>query len=340
MREWTDLFVGLEEASESSTATAVATSTANEAERTGRWFRKLRENLAKSRTAMVQQIATVAFDPGDAKVWEHIEEGLIAADVGVPSTVAIVERLEGEAAAGRLTTGEQLARALRTIAAELMQTEQSDRIDVRENPAVLLMVGVNGTGKTTTIGKLASRFAQHNKKVVIAAADTFRAAAAEQLAVWAERAGAEFVRTKEGGDPAAVAFDAIAKAREVGADVVLIDTAGRLHTKTNLMQELEKIRRVIERQMPGAPHETLLSIDATTGQNGLRQAQEFAGTAHVTGVVLTKLDGSAKGGIAVAIANELGLPIKLVGIGEGLDDLQPFDTDDFLGALFPDDLLG
>lgn len=288
---------------------------------------------------MTAQIAVVAFDPTDAATWERIEEGLIAADVGVSSTVAIVERLEAEAAAGRLVTSSDLAGALRTVAAELMQTDRSERIDLGAQPTVILMVGVNGTGKTTTIGKLAARLSQHGRRVVVAAGDTFRAAAAEQLEVWAQRSNAAFVRTKEGGDPAAVAWDAIETAREQGADVVLLDTAGRLHTKGNLMAELEKVRRVLGQRLPGAPHETLLSIDATTGQNGMRQAKEFAGAVDVDGIVLTKLDGSAKGGIAVAIAHELGIPVKLVGIGEGVDDLQPFDVDDFLAALFPDDLL-
>jgi fused signal recognition particle receptor len=331
MRDWDDLFVGLGPLDDSAVAT-------QDEKRSG-WVRRLRDNLSRSRQAMAQQIAVVAFDAADASTWERIEEGLIAADVGVTSTVEIVQRLEGEASAGRLTTGEQLGAALRTIGADLMRTETSDRIDLSSTPTVVLMVGVNGTGKTTTIGKLAARLGQHGKKVVIGAGDTFRAAAAEQLAVWAERSGAEFVRTKEGGDSAAVAYDAVKSALDTGADVVLIDTAGRLHTKTNLMEELSKVRRVIGGLLEGAPHETLLSIDATTGQNGMRQAMEFAKSVDVTGVVLTKLDGSAKGGIAVAIANELGIPIKLVGVGESLDDLQPFDADDFLAALFPDDLL-
>jgi fused signal recognition particle receptor len=336
MRSWDDLFVGL-----GSGGVATATEAGDESgeKKRGRWMRRFKDSLSRSRQAMAQQIATVAFDPGDAGSWERIEEGLIAADVGVTSTVAIVEKLEGEAAAGKLTTGQELAEGLRRVAGELIRTERSERIDLTPSPTVLLMVGVNGTGKTTTIGKLSSRLAQHGKKVVIGAGDTFRAAAAEQLAVWAERSGADFVRTKEGGDPAAVAYDAVQRAIDTGADVVLIDTAGRLHTKTNLMQELEKVRRVVEKQLPGAPHEVLLTIDATTGQNGMRQAQEFSSFVDVTGVVLTKLDGSAKGGIAVAISNELGIPIKLVGIGESLDDLQPFDATDFLQALFPDDLL-
>jgi fused signal recognition particle receptor len=336
MRAWSDLFIGL---GDSSGEGAVATTADQSPEERKGWFRRFRSSLSASRQAMVQQIAVAAFDPASADSWERIEEGLIAADVGVTSTVAIVERLEGEAAAGRLATGAQLASSLRSIASDLMRAEQGDRIDLTDSPTVILMVGVNGTGKTTTIGKLAARLAHHGKKVVIGAADTFRAAAAEQLSVWAERSGAEFVRTREGGDPAAVAFDAVERALEVGADVVLIDTAGRLHTKTHLMEELAKITRVVGQKLPGAPHEVLLSIDATTGQNGMRQAHEFSQICSVSGVVLTKLDGSAKGGIAVAIANELKIPIKLVGIGEGLDDLQPFDADEFLAALFPDDLL-
>ena len=340
MRPWNDLFIGLDSPGNSPVAIATAAAaSAEEEQKGGRWFGRFRDSLAKSRRAMTAQLAVCAFDPADHATWERIEEGLIAADVGVTSTVAIVERLEAEAGAGRLTTTQDLAAGLRRVAAELMVTERSDRIDLSADPTVIMMVGVNGTGKTTTIGKLAARLHQHGHTVVIAAGDTFRAAAAEQLAVWAERSNAHFVRTKEGGDPGGVAWDAIEKAKEVGATVVLLDTAGRLHTKTNLMAELEKIHRVLEKRAPGAPHETLLSIDATTGQNGMRQAKEFASAVNVTGIVLTKLDGTAKGGIAVAIANELGIPIKLIGIGEGIEDLQPFDADEFLLALFPDDLL-
>ena len=337
MRDWNDLFIGLDRGDASVTTTTRAQE--HEAAGGGRWFSRFRDSLARSRRAMTAQISAAAFDPSSAATWERIEEGLIAADVGVTSTVAIVERLEAEAVAGRLNTGADLAAALRRVAAELMTTERSSRIDLSAEPTVIMMVGVNGTGKTTTIGKIASRLRAHGHEVVIAAGDTFRAAAAEQLAVWAERSGCHFVRTKDNGDPGAVAWDAVEKAKEVGATVVLLDTAGRLHTKTNLMAELEKVRRVLERQLPGAPHETLISIDATTGQNGMRQAKEFAAAVDVDGVVLTKLDGTAKGGIGVAIANEIGIPIKLVGIGEGIDDLQPFDADDFLSALFPDDLL-
>jgi fused signal recognition particle receptor len=198
---------------------------------------------------------------------------------------------------------------------------------------VILVVGVNGTGKTTTIGKLASRLSEHGHSVILAAADTFRAAAEEQLEIWAQRAGADFVGSERGGDPAAVAYDAIEAATARGRDVVIVDTAGRLHTQTNLMDELAKVRRVIERRLEGAPHETLLVIDATTGQNGLQQARLFGEAVDVSGVALTKLDGSAKGGVALAIAHELGLPVKLVGVGEGIEDLRPFDPDDFARAL-------
>src|SRR5204862_979825 len=206
-------------------------------------------------------------------------------------------------------------------------------LHVQETPSVMLVVGVNGTGKTTTIGKLAAKLAEHGRTVVVAAADTFRAAAEEQLEIWAQRAGADFVGSARGGDPAAVAFDAIDAAQARGRDVVLVDTAGRLHTQTNLMEELAKVRRVIERKLEGAPHETLLVVDATTGQNGVQQARLFKEAVGVTGVALTKLDGSAKGGVAIPIAYELGLPVKLVGVGETLDDLRPFDSRDFARAL-------
>jgi fused signal recognition particle receptor len=207
------------------------------------------------------------------------------------------------------------------------------RLEVGHHPAVIPVLGVNGTGKTTTIGKLAAKLAEHGRSVLLAAADTYRAAAEEQLEIWAERAGADFVGAPRGGDPAAVAYDAIEAASARGRDVVIVDTAGRLHTQSNLMEELAKVRRVIAGKLDGTPHETLLVVDATTGQNGLQQARLFGEAVGVTGVALTKLDGSAKGGIAVAIAHELGLPVKLVGVGEGLDDLRPFDPRDFARAL-------
>ncbi len=249
----------------------------------------------------------------------------------------MVERLEHEVEGGSVAAdGEAVRARLIEILAEVAATGRAP-IDLSGEPAVLLMVGVNGTGKTTTIGKIAWHLSKEfGLSVVLGAADTYRAAAAEQLAEWAERAGAELVRGEEGGDPGSVAFDAVEAARARGADVVIVDTAGRLHTQTNLMDELTKVRRVIAKQLPGAPHETLLSIDATTGQNGLRQAKIFAEAAEVDGVVLTKLDGTAKGGIVLAIADEMGIPVKLIGVGETLEDLRPFDPTDFASALLAD----
>jgi fused signal recognition particle receptor len=286
---------------------------------------RLRDSLGKSRRALTDQIAAAAFDPGDDEAWERLEEALIAADVGVPTTAELVQRLEAREVAG------ELGAALSDEAAELLGGPP--RLDLSAEPTVILVVGVNGTGKTTTIGKLAQKLREHDHSVLLAAADTFRAAAEEQLEIWAGRAGADFVGSERGGDPAAVAYDAIEAATARGRDVVIVDTAGRLHTQTNLMEELAKVRRVIERRLPGAPHETLLVVDATTGQNGLQQARLFGEAVDVTGVALTKLDGSAKGGVALAIAHELGLPVKLVGVGEGLDDLRPFDARDYANAL-------
>jgi fused signal recognition particle receptor len=295
-----------------------------EAERSG-LFSRLRDSLGKSRRALTEQLAAAAFDPGDAEAWERLEEALIAADVGVPATAELVRRLEARPDLGEL--GAALAEEIEALLGE------PATLHVQERPSVILVVGVNGTGKTTTIGKLAKRLDEHGLSVLVAAADTFRAAAEEQLEIWAKRAGADFVGAARGSDPAAVAYDAIEAARARGRDVVIVDTAGRLHTQSNLMEELAKVRRVIESRLPGAPHETLLVVDATTGQNGLQQARLFRETAGVTGVVLTKLDGSAKGGVAIPIAYELGLPVKLIGVGETLDDLRPFDPQDFARAL-------
>jgi fused signal recognition particle receptor len=289
------------------------------------FFSRLRDSLGKSRKALTEQLAAAAFDPGDAEAWERLEEALIAADVGVPTTAELVQRLEARGDVG------ELGAALSAEATQLLG--EPPRLDLGARPTVILVVGVNGTGKTTTIGKLAKRLTEHGHSVLLAAADTFRAAAEEQLEIWAQRAGADFVGSERGGDPAAVAYDAIEAAAARGREVVIVDTAGRLHTQTNLMEELTKVRRVIERRLPDAPHETLLVVDATTGQNGLQQARLFSEAVDVTGVALTKLDGSAKGGVALAIAHELGLPVKLVGVGEGLDDLRPFDARDYATAL-------
>jgi len=288
-------------------------------------FARLRESLGKSRRALTEELALASFDPAEEASWERLEEALIAADVGVPATAELVQRLEARADAADLGAAlqEEIARML----------GEPGMLELGARPSVVLVVGVNGTGKTTTIGKLASRLQEHGRSVLVAAADTFRAAAEEQLEIWAQRAGADFVGSERGGDPAAVAYDAIEAAQARGRDVVVVDTAGRLHTQTNLMDELAKVRRVIAQRLEGAPHETLLVVDATTGQNGLQQARLFGQAVDITGVALTKLDGSAKGGIAVAIAQELGLPVKLIGIGERLDDLRPFDPGDFARAL-------
>ncbi len=284
-------------------------------------FGRLRESLGKSRRALTEQLAVAAFDPADDASWERLEEALIYADVGVRATAELVRRLEARQDLSDLNTAlaEEIAALFGAPAV----------LDVTHTPTVVLVVGVNGTGKTTTIGKLAQKLREHGRSVTLGAADTFRAAAEEQLEIWAERSGASFVGGARGSDPAAVAYDAVG----AGGDVVIVDTAGRLHTQSNLMDELAKVRRVIAGRLEGAPHETLLVVDATTGQNGLQQARLFNEAVGVTGVALTKLDGSAKGGIAVAIAYELGLPVKLVGVGEGLDDLRPFDAQDFARAL-------
>ena len=289
------------------------------------FFGRLRDSLGKSRRALTDQIAEAAFDTGDEEAWERLEEALIAADVGVPATAELVRRLEARGVAGDLTE------ALVEEATALLG--DTGTMNVQERPSVILVVGVNGTGKTTTIGKLAHHLTEHGRSVLVAAADTFRAAAEEQLEIWADRAGVDFVGSARGGDPAAVAYDAIEAATARERDVAIVDTAGRLHTQSNLMEELTKVRRVIEGRLEGAPHETLLVIDATTGQNGVRQAQQFSEAVQVTGVALTKLDGSAKGGVALAISYELGLPVKLIGVGEGIEDLRPFEPEAFARAL-------
>jgi fused signal recognition particle receptor len=322
-RTWQELF----EAGE-----APAPEAEPEPERRG-FFSRLRDNMSKTRQALGAELQATVFQNLDDETFERLEEALIYADVGAPTTAAIVERLEREAEEGTLADGEALTHRLQELLAETARVD-GDTISLAEQPTVILVVGVNGTGKTTTIGKIAWHLQQElGRSVLLAAADTFRAAAAEQLTLWAERAGCEVVRGEEGSDPGAVAFDAIEAAKARGRDVVLIDTAGRLHTQQHLMDELRKVRKVIERQAPGAPHETLLTIDATTGQNGLRQAMLFREAVDVDGIVLTKLDGTAKGGIALAIAQELGVPVKLIGIGEALEDLRPFDPDDFARAI-------
>ena len=323
-RDWSEVFI---------TAGPAGDSAEPEPERRRGLFRRLRESMGKTRQALGSEIQATLFGVLDEQTWERLEEALIMADVGAATTATVVQTLEAEAGSGELEGGEALSERLIGLLAETAEVGEP-RIDVRAEPTVIMAVGVNGTGKTTTIGKLAWHLREQlGASVLLAAADTFRAAAAEQLEGWAERAGCELVRGAEGSDPGAVAFEAIAQARSRGIDVVIVDTAGRLHTQDELMAELSKVARVIGRQLEGAPHETLLTIDATTGQNGLRQARLFAEAAGVTGVVLTKLDGTARGGIALAIARELSLPVKLIGIGESLEDLRPFDPQDFARAL-------
>ena len=296
-------------------------------------FARMRESLTRPRQAISPQLAGIfAGRLVTADTWDELEEALITADCGMDASLELVERLRAEEAQGRITNGGELARALADAVAADM-TSQAPRVPVATRPTVILVVGVNGSGKTTTIGKLAHRLAQLDQKVVIGAADTFRAAAIDQLAVWADRAGAQLVRQGQGADPGAVAFDAVASAKARGADVVLIDTAGRLQTQRNLMEELRKVSAVVGKADPGAPHETLLVLDATTGQNGLSQARLFREAADVSGVVVTKLDGTARGGILVSIAAKHRLPVYFIGVGEGVDDLEPFEARDFARAI-------
>jgi fused signal recognition particle receptor len=331
-RDWSDLFITGDAEQEGSPRPQGGEGRGQEPQRRG-LLRRLRESMAKTRQALGSEIQATLFGELDEHTWERLEEALIMADVGASTTASVVAKLEAEAGTGEIEGGEALSDRLIALLAETATVGDS-RIDIRAEPTVIMAVGVNGTGKTTTIGKLAWHLRHElDRSVLLAAADTFRAAAGEQLEGWAERAGAEIVRGADGSDPGAVAFEAIAQARAQGIDVVIVDTAGRLHTQDDLMGELGKVRRVIARQLEGAPHETLLTLDATTGQNGLRQAKLFAQTAEVSGVVLTKLDGTARGGIALAITRELGLPVKLIGVGESVEDLRPFDPLDFARAL-------
>jgi fused signal recognition particle receptor len=326
-REWQDLFIV-----DGASGAASASGAAGVESRTGR-FRRLRESLRKTRQALTSEIQATLFEDLSDETWERLEEALIYADVGAQTTAQVVAQLEREASGGEITGGQALTDRLVDLLAAIARTGE-DRIDLTPTPTVILMAGVNGTGKTTTVGKLSWHLSQElGRSVVLAAADTFRAAGVEQLELWAQRAGVGFVKGPADADPGSVAYDAIATARRDGADVVLVDTAGRLHTQDDLMAELAKVRRVIAKQLPQAPHETLLTVDATTGQNGLRQARLFSEAIDVTGLVLTKLDGTAKGGIALAIAHELSIPVKMIGVGEKLEDLRPFDAGEFARAL-------
>ena len=298
------------------------------------FFDKILQGLKKTKDGIFGQIDSLfkRFTKIDEELFEELEELLIAADCGALTASEICARLRSEVKRTGTKDPNEVKDLLVTVIADMMDGDQELVMNTR--PSVVLVIGVNGVGKTTTIGKLAHQLIQDGKKVLLCAGDTFRAAAAEQLGIWAERSGADIVRHEEGSDPAAVVFDSLNAAKARGVDTVIVDTAGRLHNKANLMNELGKIRRIIDRELPGADVETLMVLDATTGQNGLIQAREFMNTASLTGIVLTKLDGTAKGGIVFAIANDLGLPVKYVGVGEGMDDLIPFDAVNYVEALF------
>ena len=295
---------------------------------------KLKNGLFKTKNAIFGQIDNMmkAFVRVDEDLLEELEELLIMADVGVGATEEILDRLREEIKDGRLKEKEDVTVALREILADMIGEGKPLVLDTK--PSVILIIGVNGAGKTTSIGKITNILKKQGKKVVVAAADTFRAAAIDQLAVWCERSGVELVRQNEGSDPAAVVYDAASYAKSHGADVLVIDTAGRLHNKKNLMNELEKINRVIDRELPGVCRENLLVLDATTGQNAILQAKEFKNAAEITGLVLNKLDGTAKGGIVISIKSELDIPVKFVGVGEQIDDMKEFDAAEFVTALF------
>ena len=295
---------------------------------------KLKAGLSKTKNAIFGQIDEVlkAFVKVDEDLLDELEELLITSDVGVNATEEIIDKLRDEIKAGRLKEKDQVIDTLKGILADMIG--EGEPLNLSTTPSVILVIGVNGAGKTTSIGKISNRLIKSGKKVVVAAADTFRAAAIDQLAVWCERSGAEIVKQNEGSDPAAVVFDAIGYAKRKQADVLIIDTAGRLHNKKNLMNELEKINRVISRELGDAARENLLVLDATTGQNAILQAKEFRHAAAITGLILNKLDGTAKGGIVISIKSELEIPVKFIGVGEKIDDMQEFDSKEFVDALF------
>lgn len=297
------------------------------------FFDKIKAGLKKTRDSITGQISSMlhAFTKIDEELFEELEELLVMADVGMNTATEICDTLRARVKERGITDPNEIMTLLQEVVTEMVSGDNELHLDTQ--PSVILVIGVNGVGKTTTIGKLASRLTAEGKSVLLCAGDTFRAAAAEQLIVWADRAGCDIVRHEEGSDPAAVVFDAIAAAKARGRDVIIVDTAGRLHNKANLMNELSKIRRVIDRELPDASVECLMVLDATTGQNGLIQAKVFGESAGLTGIVLTKLDGTAKGGIVFAIKRELALPVKFIGVGEGVNDLKPFVPEEFAEAL-------
>lgn len=295
---------------------------------------KLKSGLAKTKAAFVGQVEEIvkSFVKVDEDMLEELEETLICADVSVQAAEEIIEKLRDSVKSGRLKEKDDVMASLRGIIEEMIG--DGEPLKLETVPSVILVIGVNGAGKTTSIGKISNNLIKEGKKVVVAAADTFRAAAIDQLAVWCERSGAELVKQHEGADPAAVVYDALNYAKNKKADVLIVDTAGRLHNKKNLMDELAKINRVIDRELPGASRENLLVLDATTGQNAILQAKEFKNAADITGLILNKLDGTAKGGIVLSIKEELGIPVKFIGVGEKIDDMQPFNANEFAEALF------
>ena len=297
-------------------------------------FSKIKEGLKKTRTGIFGKINSVlnSFTKIDEELFEEIEEILIMSDVGVKTAEYICNELRAKVKKEGIKDPNEIQGLLNSIISDILSGGQN--LNINTKPSVILVIGVNGVGKTTTIGKMAAELQKQDKKVILAAADTFRAAAIDQLVIWADRAKVDIVKQNEGSDPAAVVFDAISAAKSRNADVIICDTAGRLHNKKNLMGELEKIKRIIDRELPDADKEVLLVLDATTGQNAVNQAREFKNIAGITGIVLTKLDGTARGGVVLAIKNDLDVPVKYIGVGEGIDDLQPFNPDEFTEALF------
>lgn len=307
---------------------------ANEPEKKKGFFSRLKEGLTKTRDALNDKVDSVlkVFKKVDEDLYEELEEALIMADVGVETASYIIDCLRKRVKEKRITDSEPVKTEIAEIMAEIL-CESNNEIDLSTKPSVIMVIGVNGVGKTTSIGKMAAQYKSEGKNVILGAADTFRAAAIDQLDIWAKRTGADIVKHTEGSDPASVVFDTMAAAKSRGADVIIIDTAGRLHNKKNLMDELSKIFRIIDRELPGCAREVLLVLDATTGQNAVNQAKLFSESAPISGIILTKLDGSAKGGIVLAIAHEHGIPVKLVGVGESVDDLQKFNASDFSKAM-------
>lgn len=299
------------------------------------FFDKLKNGLTKTRESIAKQVNNVfsVFVKVDDELFENLEEALIMADIGVETSTYIIEKLRDNVKHKHITDGNLVKEELKSIISEILSALDTT-VNTTTTPSVILVIGVNGVGKTTSIGKIASHYKSMGKKVLLAAADTFRAAAIDQLDIWAQRSGCDIIKHQENSDPAAVVFDACTAAKARGADILICDTAGRLHNKKNLMAELAKINRVIERELPDSARETLLVLDSTTGQNAVSQAKLFSEAADITGIILTKLDGTAKGGIVISIAKEQNVPVKFVGVGEGIDDLQEFNSDDFAKAIF------